>query len=463
MLGAMEDQIPEEMWTAVSQYACSRSRLVLAVAISCATLLPPVGAYPSGEENALESAITAIVDIGDLDEDGVADLVVGVARGITGGDKPARLRVYSGRTGSLLRQISLSRLSDALALAIAVLDDLTGDGVAEIAVSGHAGYMSTKKGSVVIVDVMTGVQLNHLNGLAPGDQYGATVVTIGDCDGDGVADFAVGAPGQIMDGVFARARDSGWAEAHPNLPPPVQIGYVEVRSGEDGSLLRRLHGKQVKGMYDERTDFFGEALASIGDVDGDGASEFVIGASRRMKDGKVVGVVSVVSCASGEELYSLYGAREYGDFGWSVGALGDIDGDGVAEFAVASRRDGVFVFSGQTGKLLRRHESIEGSSVLLGNIVGGLDDCDDDGVHDYLIGGALSSGLDCTVAKAHVISGANGELIVSLDLPARPRGVVLCSDIDGMGVSDFALVYGGEHGAELISSERFVPLMALDD
>jgi hypothetical protein len=76
----------------------------------------------------------------------------------------------------------------------------------------------------------------------------AYVAALGDVNNDGKPDFVVGAPSAVV--------------------ASVATGAVYVRSGVDGSLIYSITG-DIKG--------FGSAVAKIGDVDGDGVNDFVVG------------------------------------------------------------------------------------------------------------------------------------------------------------------------------------------
>jgi hypothetical protein len=76
---------------------------------------------------------------------------------------------------------------------------------------------------------------------------------------------------------------------------------------------------------------WGSSIAEVGDVDGDGASDLIIGAPGD------AGEASVISVKQGVTIFTLTGTSPDEEFGSAVTGLGDVDGDGIVDFAVALR------------------------------------------------------------------------------------------------------------------------------
>jgi hypothetical protein len=144
---------------------------------------------------------------------------------------------------------------------------------------------------------------------------------VGDVDGDGVPDLAVGAPWQEVEGLSGQ-------------------GQAFVFSGGTGALLRTLNDPRP-----QENAQFGSTLVGVGDVDGDGVSDVAVGVWRQEVEGSSVqGQAFVFSGASGQPVLTLtkpYPRRGTG-FGSALAAVGDVDGDGVPDLTVGAPGQNVY-------------------------------------------------------------------------------------------------------------------------
>src|SRR5262249_1898225 len=138
------------------------------------------------------------------------------------------------------------------------------------------------------------------------ENLGWDLTLAGDHDGDGRIDLFVGAPSELT-------------------------GRVYLLSGKDGSVLRTYAPKDGEGGT------FGWYVAKLDDLDGDGRPDLAVGApSAATDDGARAGAAWVFSSATGKELQHWKGTDVRGGFGGVVAGLGDQDGDGKGEIAVAT-------------------------------------------------------------------------------------------------------------------------------
>ena len=179
-------------------------------------------------------------------------------------------------------------------------------------------------------------------------------------------------------------------------------GAVSILSGADHSVLREWTGHLLEGG-------FGSCVDSAGDVDGDGFHDVVVGAFSADWAAPNAGLVCVYSSATGARLYEIWGAAALDEFGSAVAGVGDLDGDGRGDFAGATRYGAgpggepsvgyVRIFSGADG-----HEFVQISGNGVGWNVRPAGDFNNDGTPDV----AVMAGLGESGHNKHalVYSGA---------------------------------------------------------
>ena len=250
-----------------------------------------------------EAVGSALAGIEDYDGDGYGDLLVGVPA--TG-----EARLYDETLTVLLTLTGDA--ADSFGEAVARLGDLDGDGVDDFAVAepGYDSLLPFKldRGRVLLYSGASTAQLGSVTGLEAGDRFGSTIARLGDLDGDGVDDFAVGA---------AAADPGGSSDA----------GQVRVFSGATRATLFTLDGAAAG-------DDFGTALCGTADLDHDGVPDFAVGAP----DGgsSDIGTVEVRSGADAHVLWTIDGSNHFFAMNESLGqalAGGDWNGDGVGDVA----------------------------------------------------------------------------------------------------------------------------------
>ena len=313
----------------------------------------------------------AIADAGDVDGDGIHDVILGAPQGglsCTGNEiGPGHAYVRSGATGALLLTLTGVAARGHFGAAVGSAGDVNGDGHADLLVGAPcANGAGVESGAAYVIDGATGNTLYAVNGRAAGDHFGIGTAPVGgDLNKDGVPDLVVG------------AADAG-AGAR---------GVVYAISGRDGAVLRAMTGDQ------KTVDLGWFFVAGVGDVNGDGVVDIYAGDfDAGVHGNNYRGRAFVFSGATGEKLYVYTGATPNSGAGPGRGA-GDVDGDGVPDVVVGSYTEGatsagrIDIYSGRTGKVLRTYISaVDGEE--LGFDAVGLGDVNGDGRPDLLASAA---------------------------------------------------------------------------
>jgi len=222
-----------------------------------------------------------------------------------------------------------------------------------------------------------------------GKGFAARGAGLGDVDGDGFKDFALGIP-----------------------PANGGDGAVEIRSGRDGQLIRTLHGDA------QEKSAFGLTIAGLGDVDHDGVSDIGVGAPNYSKLSFQAGVVQVFSGRTGKELYRKHGDGPGDLMGTSVSTAGDVDLDGYDDFLAGAPENGdpvlnygtgyARLWSGKDGSVLF---DFRGTAVTdeFGASCSSVGDWNEDGYPDVSVGSLLEVHNDTAIGSTRIFSGKTGK------------------------------------------------------
>ena len=367
--------------------------------------------------------------------------------------------------------------SDIFGRSVALLGDLDGDGVGDLAVGaigdGDGGFAhgavwilflndnATVKDHQKISDTQGG-----FTGILDGaDLFGWSVAALGDLDADGVGDLAVGALLDDDGGGGNNNRGAVWM-LFLNKNGTVK-SHQKISDTEGG----------FTGILDNE-DVFGASVASLGDLDGDGVGDLAVGAFKDDDGGYNHGAVWILFLNADGTVKThqkisdteggFTGILDPGWFGHSVASLGDLDGDGVGDLAVGAPgvlggldRGAVWILFLNADGTVKTHQKIsdtEGGFTgmlddgdLFGHSVALLGDLDADGVPDLAVGApydddggdtrgavwVLFLNTDGTVKSHQKISDTQGGFTGTLDDFDRfGRSVASLDDLDGDGVGD---------------------------
>lgn len=366
----------------------------------------------------------------DVNGDGIADLAVGDPRAV-----PPVVRIVSGATGAPLMVIAAPAGASFFGTSVASIGDTNGDGIAELAI-GTSTSTSFPKGVAFLYSLAApSSPLATLTDTSASTlMFGRQVAAAGDIDADGVPDVLVSVLHTGLDG-----------------------GEIQVRSGATGANVRTLQS----GPPGEASGFnsdFGVGLAGGADVTGDGVPDVIVGAPFSKQGGTIFGRVKLYSGATGAVVRTEVGTVAGAQLGSDVAFIADIDLDGVADLAIggaagpgiAANASGVKIESGATGATLRMHPGITMNSKL-GFAVRAVGDVDGDGHGDY--GATAYSPFASSSASAAIVwSGATGLEIVALashvPLQSVPSpgyfvGIAPLADVDANGKAEVAVLSMG--------------------
>ncbi|MFO0604391.1 MAG: FG-GAP-like repeat-containing protein [Polyangiales bacterium] len=304
--------------------------------------------------------------------------------------------------------------SAMLPRAWGTLLDLNGDGYGDLAaVTG--GEVRVFHGTYAGLSATPAVVITGLTTLAGGVTLPAVAAAAGDLNGDGFVDLAIGVPA-ALDG-------QGEVWIHRGSPTGVRATPDVTIRGPDGPLGR-----------------FGTSLAGVGDIEGDGYGDIVVGAPHAMATvpGDHPGTPGRVYSYHG----GSFGVRTTpsavvtgpggpdGYFGASVAALGDMDSNRFPDVIVGARgANAAYVLRGTVLGLdaTRIITLRDAATPGFGTVVAGAGDVDGDNRADAVVAG----------------SDASNRVVV------RPAGVM--GDFAGAGVT--LTVAGGRFGRSVASAD----------
>jgi len=387
------------------------------------------------------SATGMAVAVGDLDGDQIDDLAVGAPGCDLGAPDAGCVAVFYGggwpwpsERGFTDADVLIlgTEAGEGLGAAVGLDGDLDGDQIAELVVTAPGfdgngwdrGRVGIFFGGPPPLPAM--VTLDEADVIVEGAGEGTA---LGDCvdhhrdlDGDGQPDLALGArgaadgDGDVVGAVFVLPGQASWP-----LWLQVEIGVTA-------------------GVYGETPDGgFGASCASVGDQDGDGVGELLIGAPAAMNDdaqpalpgaGEVFlvrgGGSGAVEHGGGDVLASWRGAEPFGYLGGAVADAGDVDGSGAGDLAFSAvgagalgpatgavyvfLHDGVAAWASGGDPYSTASVVIEGEAAggWAGAAIAGVGDVDLDGVDDLLVAAPLYAGAGLDAGRLYLISGDAG-------------------------------------------------------
>jgi hypothetical protein len=330
--------------------------------INLSAIASGTGGFVINGEDLRDSSGDSVSNAGDVNGDGLDDLIVGAyAADPSSKTNAGRSYVIFGKKDSTAIELSAiangtggfviigENAGDESGFPVFTAGDVNGDGLDDLIVGAHLANPNGKSDagkSYIIFGKKNNTAINLsavasgtggfvINGENAGDKSSISVSNAGDVNGDGLGDLIVGAFHADVSG----KSDAGKSYVIFGKKDSTAIDLSAIASGTGGFVI---NGENVN-------DISGFSTSSAGDINGDGLDDLIVGARGKLKAGKFYVIfgkkdnttIDLSAIASGTGGFVINGENVSGFSGISVSTAGDVNGDGLDDLIVGAHGAGL--------------------------------------------------------------------------------------------------------------------------
>lgn len=376
---------------------------------------------------------SAVSAAGDMNGDGYSEMIVG-APGFSSGTGRVYLYDYFMKN-EIIRDLSMTGVgpSEFFGASVSSAGDVNGDGYSDVIVGAYGNY--SNRGSAYVY--FGGVSMNitedvTMTGEGIANFFGNSVSSAGDVNGDGYSDVIVGAYGN----------STGTGRAY------VYFGGASMNNVADVTMTG-------EGL----ANYFGNSVSSAGDVNGDGYSDVIVGAYgfNTFNTGKAYVYFGGASMNNVADV-TMTGETGGDAFGFSVSSAGDVNADGYSDVIVgatgySSNTGRIYLFLGGTTMDSTSDVILTGeaSGNQFGYSASSAGDVNGDGYSDVIAG---ADEYSSSTGRAYIFFGGitmdvTPDLTMTGEATTNYFGASVSSagDLNGDGYSDVIVgAYGNSSG-----------------